>query len=79
MTPAVTTCCGQSSPGAVRCPRSASSYRTTQGRVCAEAELAWPDKQVAVVLPERVEAAGNLPGARLDRLRPTASPDEIPC
>jgi hypothetical protein len=28
-----------------------------QGRVCAEAELAWPSEKVAVLLPEQAEAA----------------------
>ena len=28
-----------------------------QGRVCAEAELAWESRKVAVLLPERMEAA----------------------
>ncbi len=28
-----------------------------KGRVCADAELAWPDRSVAVLLPERTESA----------------------
>ncbi len=38
--------------GACRCPRSATSFRMSKGRVCAQAELAWPDRKVAAVLPE---------------------------
>jgi hypothetical protein len=29
-----------------------------KGRVCAQAELAWPEKKVAVVLPEGADARG---------------------
>ena len=38
--------------GGCRCPRSGSSCRTSKGRVCAHAELAWPRTKVAAVLPE---------------------------
>jgi phosphatidylserine/phosphatidylglycerophosphate/cardiolipin synthase-like enzyme len=30
------------------------------GRVCADAELAWPDRKVAALLPERADAKGAL-------------------
>ena len=55
-------------------PEIGFELQDEQGRVCAEAELAWPDKQVAVVLPERTCGAGNLPGAGLERLRPHRLP-----
>jgi hypothetical protein len=37
-------------------PEVGYELQDEQGRVCAEAELAWPSKQVAVLLPERPDA-----------------------
>ena len=35
-----------------------------QGRVCAEAELAWPSKKVAVLLPEQAGSGGGISRAQ---------------
>ena len=37
-------------------PENGYEIQDDQGRVCAEAELAWPSKKVAVLLPEQSEA-----------------------
>ena len=37
-------------------PEVGYELQDEQGRVCAEAELAWPSKQVALLLPEQAEA-----------------------
>jgi DEAD/DEAH box helicase domain-containing protein len=49
------------------------------GRVCAEAELAWPDQRIAVVLPERSAGSESFRERGWNVFDPTASPDEIPC
>jgi hypothetical protein len=45
-------CADQGSP----LPEVGYELQDEQGRVCAEAELAWPSKQVALLLPEQAEA-----------------------
>jgi DEAD/DEAH box helicase domain-containing protein len=60
-------------------PEIGFELQDEQGRVCAEAELAWPDKQVAVVLPERTAAPDFFRGRGWSVFAPDASPDEIPC
>ena len=37
-------------------PEVGFELQDEQGRVCAEAELAWPSKKLAVILPERQDA-----------------------
>ena len=37
-------------------PVNGYELQDEQGRVCAEAELAWPSKKVAMLLPEQAEA-----------------------
>jgi hypothetical protein len=37
-------------------PEVGYELQDEQGRVCAEAELAWPSKQVALLLPEQDQA-----------------------
>jgi DEAD/DEAH box helicase domain-containing protein len=59
-------------------PEIGFELQDDQGRVCGEAELAWPTKQVAVVLPERTEAARTFRDRGWIVLEPTASADEIP-
>jgi hypothetical protein len=49
-----------------------------EGRVCGEAEMAWPHKHVAVVLPERIEAAKAFRERGWTVFEPTANADEIP-
>ena len=60
-------------------PEIGFELQDEKGRVCGEAELAWPDKQVAVVLPERYEAAETFRERGWTVFDPTANPDEIPC
>jgi DEAD/DEAH box helicase domain-containing protein len=60
-------------------PQIGFELQDEQGRVCAEAELAWPARQVAVVLPERGTAAEIFRGQGWSVFDPTASPDELPC
>ncbi len=60
-------------------PEIGFELQDEQGRVCAEAELAWPDKRVAVVLPERSSAAETFREQGWSVFDMTASPDEIPC
>jgi DEAD/DEAH box helicase domain-containing protein len=60
-------------------PEIGFELQDEQGRVCAEAELAWPDKRVAVVLPERSAAPDTFRGRGWSVFDPTASHDEIPC
>jgi DEAD/DEAH box helicase domain-containing protein len=60
-------------------PEIGFELQDEQGRVCAEAELAWPDKQVAVVLPERAAAPDIFRGRGWSVFAPDASADEIPC
>ena len=60
-------------------PEIGFELQDNEGRVCAEAELAWPDKQMAVVLPERSAAAETFREREWRVFDPTASPDEIPC
>jgi DEAD/DEAH box helicase domain-containing protein len=48
----VRSCADQSRP----LPVVGYELQDAQGRVCAEAELAWPSKKVAVLLPEQDEA-----------------------
>jgi hypothetical protein len=40
-------------------PEVGYELQDEQGRVCAEAELAWPSKKLALLLPEQVEAAAE--------------------
>jgi hypothetical protein len=40
-------------------PEVGYELQDEQGRVCAEAELAWPSKQVALTLPEQAEAGAE--------------------
>ena len=54
--------------GSCRRPWSASSLPTSKGRVCAHAELAWPSRKVAAVLPEGRRPAGRVREAGLDGL-----------
>ena len=35
-----------------------------KGRVCAQAELAWPDRKVVAVLPEGIDVRGEFEGRR---------------
>ena len=51
----------------------------SSGRVCAEAELAWPDAKIAVVLPERMEAAAVFQDRGWSVFGPANFPDEISC
>ncbi len=37
-------------------PEVGFKLQDDSGRVCSDAELAWPDQQVAVVLPDRLDA-----------------------
>ena len=60
-------------------PEIGFELQDDQGRVCAEAELAWPDKRIAVVLPERSAAPETFRERGWSVFDPTASPDEIPC
>jgi hypothetical protein len=60
-------------------PEIGFELQDEQGRVCAEAELAWPDKQVAVVLPERTAAPDIFRGRGWSVFDLTASSDDIPC
>ena len=60
-------------------PEIGFELQDDQGRVCAEAELAWPDRRIAVVLPERSAAPETFRGRGWSVFDPTASPDEIPC
>ena len=48
-----------------------------QGRVCAEAELAWLDWRIAVVLPERTEAANTFRENGWTVFGPNDNPDNI--
>jgi hypothetical protein len=49
----VRTCAAEGRP----LPEVGFELQDKQGRVCAEAELAWPSKKVAVVLPDQADAA----------------------
>ena len=40
-------------------PEVGYELQDEQGRVCAEAELAWPSKKLAVLVPERMEASAE--------------------
>jgi DEAD/DEAH box helicase domain-containing protein len=60
-------------------PEIGFELQDEQGRVCAEAELAWPDRQVAVVLPERMPAAQAFRERGWTVFGLDASPTEIPC
>jgi DEAD/DEAH box helicase domain-containing protein len=60
-------------------PEIGFELQDEQGRVCAEAELAWPDKQVAVVLPERSAAPDIFRERGWSVFDPSVSPDEILC
>jgi DEAD/DEAH box helicase domain-containing protein len=60
-------------------PEIGFELQDEQGRVCAEAELAWPSKQVAVVLPERGAVADTFRERGWSVFAPTVSPDDIPC
>jgi DEAD/DEAH box helicase domain-containing protein len=54
-------------------PEIGFELQDDQGRVCAEAELAWPDKQIAVVLPERSAAPETFRGRGWNIFDPIAS------
>src|SRR5262249_45801357 len=43
-------------------PEVGYALQDEQGRVCAEAELAWPLKQFALLLPEQAEAEAEFVG-----------------
>jgi hypothetical protein len=60
-------------------PEIGFELQDEQGRVCAEAELAWPDKKVAVVLPERIIAADNFRGRGWSVFDPAVLPNQLPC
>ncbi len=60
-------------------PEIGFELQDDQGRVCAEAELAWPDKRIAVVLPERSAAPETFRGRGWSIFDFTASPNQIPC
>jgi DEAD/DEAH box helicase domain-containing protein len=60
-------------------PEIGFELQDDQGRVCAEAELAWPDKRIAVVLPERSAALATFRERGWNVFDATASADEIPC
>jgi DEAD/DEAH box helicase domain-containing protein len=60
-------------------PKIGFELQDDQERVCAEAELAWPDKRVAVVLPERIAAHEMFRERGWNVFDLTSSPDEIPC
>jgi DEAD/DEAH box helicase domain-containing protein len=60
-------------------PEIGFELQDEQGRVCAEAELAWPDIQVAVVLPERESAAETFRGQGWRVFGLAVTPEEFPC
>jgi DEAD/DEAH box helicase domain-containing protein len=63
------------------CSRPENGYELTDGsgRVCAEAELAWPNAKIAVVLPERADAVALFQDRGWAVFGPSSLPDEIPC
>jgi hypothetical protein len=63
------------------CSRPENGYELldSAGRVCAEAELAWPQAKIAVVLPERAEAAAVFQDRGWSAFGPANFPDDLTC
>jgi DEAD/DEAH box helicase domain-containing protein len=60
-------------------PELGFELQDDEGRVCGEAEMAWPAKKFAVVLPERTESAKTFRERGWSVFEPTAGADEILC
>src|SRR5262249_23186713 len=60
-------------------PEIGYELQDSTGRVCAEAELAWPDARIAVVLPERTEAAAVFLDRGWSVFGPANFPDDMTC
>jgi DEAD/DEAH box helicase domain-containing protein len=63
------------------CSRPENGYELldSAGRVCAEAELAWPNAKIAVVLPERADAAAVFQDRGWSAFGPANFPDDLTC
>ena len=60
-------------------PEIGYELQDSTGRVCAEAELAWPGAKIAVVLPERKEGAEVFQQRDWSVFGPADFPDDIQC
>jgi hypothetical protein len=60
-------------------PEVGYELQDATGRVCAEAELAWPGARVAVVLPERAEATPAFQERGWSVFGPASFPDDMMC